>query len=109
MAINITNGFSTFDTFVKFAESRNAAGLKGDVANATMGLDDRRISVVTVGSARSTNAAWLSRTGDDKTDNDRTREIFKTAIAKMFGGEKNPPPRTSSRRWRWRTTGRASR
>ena len=91
MAIQINNGFSTFDTFVQFAKSRSAAGLKGDVANATMGLDDRRISVVTVGSARSTNAAWLSRTGDDKTDNDRTREIFKTAIAKMFGGEKKIP------------------
>ena len=54
MAIQLTNGFSTF---VKFAENRSAAGLKGDVAKATMGLDDRRISVVTVGSASKTNVA----------------------------------------------------
>ena len=57
MAIQLTNGFSTFDTFVKFAENRSAAGLKGDVAKATMGLNDRRISIATVGSARSTSAA----------------------------------------------------
>ncbi len=108
MAINIDNGFTTFNTFVRFAEHRSGAGLKGDVAKATMGLDDRRISVVTVGSARSTNVAWLSRTASDKTENNNTREIFKAAIAKMFGGE-SKIPRTSSRRCRWRITGTASR
>jgi hypothetical protein len=91
MAINITNGFSTFNTFVQFAEHRNAAGLKGDVAKATLSLDKRAISTVTVGSAATTSASWFSRTGNDKIDNDRTREIFRAAIAKMFGGESKIP------------------
>ena len=91
MAINISNGFSTFNTFVQFAEHRNAAGLKGDVAKATLSLDKRAISTVTVGSAATTSASWFSRTGNDKIDNDRTRDIFKAAIAKMFGGESKIP------------------
>jgi hypothetical protein len=92
MAININNAFTTFDTFVKFAEHRSAAGLKGEVAKATVAFDNRNISSVTVGSASRTNAGWFSRTGNDKIDNDRTREIFKAAIVKMFGGESEIPP-----------------
>ena len=91
MAIQLTNGFSTFDAFVQFAQSQSAAGRKGGVAKATMGLDDRSISVVTVGSASRTSAGWFSRTDDDKAANNATREIFKAAIAKMFGGEKKIP------------------
>ncbi len=108
MAIEITNGFTTFNTFVQFAEHRNGAGLKEDVAKAVLDIDQRHISTVTVSSASSTNAGWFSRTGNDKIDNDRTRDIFKAAIAKMFGGE-SKIPRTSSRRCRWRITGTASR
>ena len=92
MAIEITNGFTTFNTFVQFAEHRNGAGLKEDVAKAVLNIDQRHISTVTVSSASSTNAGWFSRTGNDKIDNDRTRDIFKAAIAKMFGGEKKIPP-----------------
>ena len=92
MAINVNNGFTTFDTFVQFAEHRSAAGLKGAAAKATMGLDNRRISVVTVGSASSTNTNWFSRTDADKIDNNTTREIFKSAVARMFGGESKIPP-----------------
>lgn len=91
MAININNGFAAFDTFVEFAQHRAAAGLKDAVANATTDLDKRRISFVTVGSASATSASWFSRTDNDKVDNNTTRDIFKAAIAKMFGGEKNIP------------------
>ncbi len=108
MAINIDNGFTTFNTFVRFAEHRSGAGLKDAAAKATLELDKRNISSVTVGSASKTSSSWFSRTGNDKTANDRTREIFKAAIVKMFGGE-SKIPRMSSRRCRWRITGTASR
>ena len=92
MAINIDNGFTTFNTFVRFAEHRSGAGLKDAAAKATLELDERRISSVTVGSASKTSSSWFSRTGNDKIANDRTREIFKAAIVKMFGGESKIPP-----------------
>ena len=92
MAIHISDAFATFNTFVQFAEHRNGAGLKGAVADAVLDFDRRNISAVTVGSASKTSAGWLTRTGNDKIANDRTREIFKAAIAKMFGGESKIPP-----------------
>lgn len=92
MAINISDGFSTFNTFVEFANYFKDAGDKGKAAKATMGLDDRNISLVTVTAASRTSAKWVSRTGADKAANDHTRDIFKAAIAKMFGGESKIPP-----------------
>ena len=91
MAIHISDAFATFNTFVQFAEHRNGAGLKGAAADAVLNFDRRNISAVTVGSASKTSAGWFTRTGNDKIANDRTREIFKAAIAKMFGGESKIP------------------
>ena len=92
MSINISNGFDTFNTFVQFAAHRSGAGLKGSAVKATLSFDNRNISAVEVSSASKTSAGWFSRTDSDKSDNDRTRDIFRAAIVKMFGGESKIPP-----------------
>jgi len=90
MTIHVNQYNDNFASFADFAEKSVAAGNRKAVANLGEPLAGRGLSLV----ASKTDAAYsaLSRSTEDKDINDRTRTLFRAAVADLFGGEEHIPP-----------------
>ena len=90
MALDINGYNRTFKSFVDFAQERISANRGKDVADAHVNqLGNRKVLAVTRSQTDEVHK-WL-RTHDEYDVNDRTRSLFKAAIANMFGGEDRIP------------------
>ena len=91
MALDINGYNATFNSFVQFAQQRVDANDAKAVADAKVQqpLGGRRIVAVTQSLTDEVHK-WL-RTNDEYYVNDRTRRLFKAAVADMFGGESKIP------------------
>ena len=93
MPIQLDNAqYKAFVSFAQGANDGNAIARAGGAAPADP-LAGRTISA---GTGDSVHA--LTRTTDSRKANDAARDIFRKAIAQIFGGEKQIPP-ASARRW----------
>ena len=88
MPVNFSN--ADFQTFVSFAQARVADNDAKAVIDARPGngLDGHKITI----SQSETDSVhkWM-RDLDEKTVNNRTRDLFKSAVADLFGGEDKIP------------------
>ena len=92
MPIQLDNAqYNAFVSFALGANDENAIAHAG--AAPADPLAGRTISA---GTGDSVHA--LTRTTDSRKANDAARDIFRKAIAQIFGGEKQIPP-ASARRW----------
>ena len=92
MALDVNTGYSNvFKTFVDFAQQRVNANDASAIADAHVQkpLGGRKIIAITQSLTDSVHK-W-TRGVDEWVVNDRTRELFKKAIADMFGGENKIP------------------
>lgn len=94
MALDINGYNDTFRAFTDFAMKNVDAGKGKAIARApvdvqTGPLTGRSVSAATTDSVRGL-FKWF-RSSDDKAANDKAREIFRNAIAEMFGGENKIP------------------
>ena len=90
MALDVNGYNSVFKSFVDFAQERIGANRAKDVADARVNqLGNRKILAITRSQTDEVHK-WL-RTTDEYDVNDRTRAIFKAAVANMFGGEDRIP------------------
>ena len=94
MALGINAYSENFQAFVDFATKSVEAGKGKSIARTpvevtTGPLAGRSVSAATTDSVRGL-FKWF-RSSDDKAANDATREIFRNAIAEMFGGENKIP------------------
>ena len=91
MPLDINGYNKTFSNFASFAEQLGKKGLQSSVINA----DSRRAiagpRIVSVESSVTDHVRNGFRTDDDKAINDRTRQLFRDAVADMFGGESKIP------------------
>ena len=89
MALDINGYNETFKAFVDFAQSKAAQNEKKAVARGT--LENGALAGREIKAADTDSVHKWRRSEDDKTANDRTRDIFKAAIIDMFGGEARIP------------------
>jgi len=91
MALDINGYNKTFNTFVEFAESRRALNKPSSVARCA--LKEGALSGYEI-SATTTDKAYrlTRRPPDEKRANDAARNLFKKAVADMFGGMAKVPP-----------------
>ena len=89
MPVNFNSVY--FQSFVDFAQQRFDAGDKTAVISATVTkpLDGRKI--LTVDQSKTDFVHKWTRGFDEWTVNDRTRNLFKQAVANLFGGESKIP------------------
>ena len=89
MAVELIN--ATFDAFVQFAQTQEAAGKQKAVAR----LDESILGGIVHRSIKPGSGDWVGvgagRLSSLKNANNITREAFKIAVAGMFGGEKHIP------------------
>ena len=92
MTLNIGTQYNTqFREFVNFANPPN--GVKDEaIARANTAASGLQARTITVSQHDGIGGfAALFRKQENKTANDRTRELFRTAIADMFNGEEHIP------------------
>ena len=90
MPLDINGYNGVFKSFVAFAQERFEANQTKAVADAHVNkLNGRNILAITRSKTDEVHK-WL-RTNDEYLVNDRTRNLFRKAIADMFGGESNIP------------------
>lgn len=89
MALEIGN--ATFDAFVKFAETQQAAGKQKAVAR----LDASELGGIVNRTIKPVSGDWVGigqgRLSSLKKANNITRDAFRKAVADMFGGESHIP------------------
>ena len=92
MALDINGYNAVFKKFTDFAQAKVDAGQTKAIANAHLQqplLGGRR--VLAVSTAQNDAVHKWTRTNDQYIVNDRTRALFKKAVADMFGGESKIP------------------
>ena len=89
MALDINGYNETFKAFVDFAQSKVAQNEKKAVARGT--LENGVLAGHEITAADNDFVHKWGRSENDKTANDRTRAIFKSAVIEMFGGEARIP------------------
>ena len=91
MALDVNGYNGIFRTFVDFAQTNRNVDKGRAILDATPTLSNRAIKAVTIDFAKNDSVHKWTRGFDEWTVNDRTRNIFKAAIASMFGGEARIP------------------
>ena len=91
MALDVNGYNSVFKAFVDFAQRKFDAGEKKAVIRATVTKPLEGRAILKLGTSRTDEVHKWTRTNDEYAVNDRTRDLFKSAIAKMFGGESKIP------------------
>ena len=92
MALDINGYNAVFKKFTDFAQAKVDAGQTKAIADAHLQqplLGGRR--VLAVSTARNDAVHKWTRTNDQYIVNDRTRDLFRKAVADMFGGESKIP------------------
>jgi len=89
MALDINGYNETFKAFVDFAQAKAAQNEKKAVARGT--LENGELAGRQVTAADTDYVHKRRRSENDKTANDRTRDMFKAAVIDMFGGEARIP------------------
>lgn len=90
MAVNIKKS-EQFEQFVSFAKLAMAEGKTKAVARQSLEAEGKKPEIRPIVSTATDRAFAMRRTSIDKTANNATRDLFKAAIAEMYGGEKNIP------------------
>jgi hypothetical protein len=92
MALDVNGYNSIFKSFVNFAETNKHIDKGRAILDATpSALTNRGIKAVTIDFAKNDSVHNWTRGSEQWEVNDRTRGIFKAAIASMFGGEARIP------------------
>ena len=92
MALDVNGYNSIFKSFVNFAETNKHIDKGRAILDATPStLTNRGIKAVTIDFAKNDSVHNWTRGSEQWEVNDRTRGIFKAAIASMFGGEERIP------------------
>ena len=92
MALDVNGYNSIFKTFADFAQHHvdaNDAKAVAAVSTRVNQLDGRVVGTLAKSKTDEVHK-WL-RTNDEYAVNDRTRHLFKSAVADMFGGEAKIP------------------
>ena len=89
MSLDINGYNETFKAFVDFAQAKMAANNKKAVACGT--LENGALVGRQITAAEGDYVHKRSRTANERAANDNTRDIFKSAIIDMFGGEARIP------------------
>ena len=89
MSLDINGYNETFKAFVDFAQAKAAENNKKAVARGR--LEDGALAGREVTASDTDGVHKRGRTADDMAANDSTRDIFKSAIIDMFGGEAKIP------------------
>ena len=90
MPLDINGYNETFKAFVDFAQAKAAENNKKAVARGR--LEDGALAGREVTASATDSVHKRGRTADDMAANDSTRDIFKSAIIDMFGGEGRKAP-----------------
>ena len=86
------NGYTQFKNFVDFANNEiKTLGKSGKTSIAQVSGDNRLGGHVIKANTNDTVGKLGSRTQDIKDANNLARDLFKKAVADMYGGEKNIP------------------
>ena len=90
MPLNVTDAYSAqFDQFVQFANRQANAAKSTTVAR--LDSSDGTLATRTISSTTDDKVHALKRSADTKAANNAVRDIFKKAVADMFGGESRIP------------------
>ena len=89
MPLDINGYNETFKAFVDFAQAKVSANNKKAVARGT--LENGALAGRQITASDTDSVHKRGRTADDRAANDNTRDIFKSAIIDMFGGEARIP------------------
>ena len=92
MPLDIQKCTDTFNAFAKFAQEKFDAGEKKAVLDAKFHKPLEGHRILAIGRSKTDEVHKWTRDFDEWTVNDRTRKIFRTAVAGMFGGESRIPP-----------------
>lgn len=90
MALDVNGYNSVFKSFVDFAQERIGANQAKAVADARIKKFNGE-EVLAIAHVKTDDVHKWLRTGDECDVNDRTRAIFRAAVANMFGGESKIP------------------
>ena len=91
MALDINGYNSVFRNFVQFAQQRVDANDAKAVISATVTKPLQGRAILTLDTSKTDEVHKWTRTNDEFAVNDRTRALFKAAVANMFGGESKIP------------------
>lgn len=90
MALDINGYNATFKAFADFAKTQMDAG--NEKAVARTGAGGAALGGRTIVAATTDRAFAFTRSQADKRANDIARDLFRQAVADLFGGEANIPP-----------------
>ena len=86
MALDINGYNDIFKSFVDFAQAKGNVDKGKSILDATPTFSGRKITTVTIDVAKNDSVHNWTRGSDKREVNDRTRKLFKDAVADMFGG-----------------------
>ena len=91
MALGINAYSENFQAFVDFATKSVEAGKGKDIARTPVEVTTGPLAGRSITAATTDKVYKFFRSPSDKAANDKAREIFRNAIAEMFGGENKIP------------------